>query len=307
MIEQTYKSVKPAPRATDRSIQRRARTAVRDRRSAILTVIVWTTLLYFLTPLAWLLVSSTKSNSELFSTFGLSFGGHLIENLGNLFVFQDGVFWRWMLNTVVYAGASAVVGTVLATACGYALAKFDFRGKTALFSVIIGSLMIPLTALAIPTYLVFSTVGLTNSPWAIILPSIVSPFGVYLMRVYSSEAVDDSVLEAGRIDGASEFRIFSGIALPALAPGMATVALFILVATWNNYFLPLIMLNSSELFPVTVGLAQWEAAAGVATSSQTLYSLVLTGSFVSILPLIGSFLFLQRFWQSGLTAGSVKG
>ncbi len=279
------------------------------RRSTLLTIIVWITLIYFLVPLLWLFVSATKDNSDLFTSFGLWFGRsfQFFANIGNLFTFQNGVFAQWLANTVLYAVVSAVGAAALATACGYALAKYRFRGQGLVFGVILGSIMVPLTALAIPTYLLFAAANLTDSVWAIILPSFVSPFGVYLMRVYAADSVDDSLIEAARIDGAGEFRIFGTIALRLLAPGIVTVLLFQLVATWNNYFLPLIMLNTPTLFPVTVGLAQWQATASAGGGAQVLFSTVLTGSFVSVIPLIVAFLFLQRYWQSGLATGGVKG
>ena len=121
--------------------------------------------------------------------------------------------------------------------------------------------MVPTTALAIPTYLLFSQVHLVNTPWAVILPSLINPFGLYLMRIYAQDAVPDSLIEAARIDGAGEYRIFFQIALRLLGPGLVTVLLFTLVTTWNNYFLPLIMLNNPQLYPVTVGLSSWAAQA----------------------------------------------
>lgn len=295
--------------ALPRSRSRRGALRRERRRSTLLTIFVWISLVYFVVPLLWLFISSTKDNSDLFSTFGLWFGNsfEFFANFGNLFTFQGGVFWQWGLNTVIYAVTSAVGAAALATAAGYSLAKYRFRGRTAVFSVILGSIMVPLTALAIPTYLLFAAANLTDSMWAIILPSLVSPFGVYLMRVYAMESVDDSLLEAARIDGAGEFRIFATIGVRLLSPGIVTVVLFQLVATWNNYFLPLIMLNTPSLFPVTVGLAQWQATASAGGGAQVLFSTVLTGAFVSIIPLIVAFLFLQRYWQSGLTTGSVKG
>lgn len=279
------------------------------RRSLLLTVLLWLCALYFVLPLWWLLVSATKDNSALFSTFGLWFGGEFsfFENLQTLFTIRGGIFTRWLLNTVFYAVASAVGATLLATMSGYAFAKFDFPGSKVLFSVTLGAIMIPLTALALPTYLLFSTAGLTDTPWAIIVPSLVSPFGVYLMRVYAADAIPTELIEAARVDGAGEFRIFWQVGLRLLGPGLVTVFLFSLVATWNNYFLPLIMLNSSELYPITVGLAQIQAAASAGGGSQALFSTVTTGSFVAVLPLIIAFLFLQRYWQSGLATGSVKG
>jgi multiple sugar transport system permease protein len=292
-----------------RSRRTRRAYSPQKRRSLLLTVLLWLCVLYFVLPLWWLLVSSTKDNSALFSTFGLWFGGDfsLWENLNSLFTVRDGIFVRWMVNTLFYSITSALGATLLATMAGYAFAKYDFPGKKALFSATLGAVMIPLTALALPTYLLFSQAGLTDTPWAIIIPSLVSPFGVYLMRVYAADAIDDSLLEAARMDGAGEFRIFRQVGLRLLGPGLVTVFLFSLVATWNNYFLPLVMLNSSELYPITVGLAQLQSAASQGGGSQALFSTVITGSFVSILPLVVAFLFLQRYWQSGLASGGVKG
>jgi len=285
------------------------RYAPERRRSVLLTVLLWLCVLYFVLPLWWLLVSATKDNAALFSTFGLWFGGDfsLVENLQTLFTVRGGIFARWMLNTVVYSVVSAVGATLLATMAGYAFAKYDFPGSKLLFSVTLGAIMIPLTALALPTYLLFSSAGLTDTPWAIIIPSLVSPFGVYLMRVYAADAIPNELIEAARVDGAGEFRIFWQVGLRLLGPGLVTVFLFSLVGTWNNYFLPLIMLNSSDLYPLTVGLAQIQAAATAGGGSQALFSTVITGSFVTVLPLIIGFLFLQRYWQSGLATGGVKG
>lgn len=278
-------------------------------RSTVLTVLLWLCVLYFVLPLWWLFVSSTKDNAALFSTFGLWFGGDfsLWENLRTVFSIRDGIFGRWILNTVVYSLTSAAGATLLATMAGYAFAKYRFPGSKLLFSLTLGAVMIPLTALALPTYLLFSQIGLTDTPWAVIIPSLVSPFGVYLMRVYAADAIPDGLIEAARVDGAGEFRIFWQVGLRLLGPGLVTVFLFTLVATWNNYFLPLIMLNNSDLYPLTVGLAQIQSAASAGGGSQVLFSTVITGSFVSIIPLIIAFLFLQRYWQSGLATGGVKG
>ncbi|WP_406248864.1 carbohydrate ABC transporter permease [Microbacterium sp. M] len=294
---------------TRRGRARRARPYVaQKRRSLLLTVLLWLCVLYFVLPLWWLMVSSTKDNAALFTTFGLWFGGEfsLWDNLVQLFEMRDGIFLRWILNTILYAVVAAVGATLLSAMAGYAFAKYEFRGGKALFSITLGAVMIPLTALALPTYLLFSAANLTNTPWAIIVPSLVSPFGVYLMRVYAADAIPDSIVEAARVDGSGEFRTFWQIGLRLMGPGLVTVFLFSLVGTWNNYFLPLIMLNTSELYPITVGLAQIQAAASAGGGSQAVFSTVITGSFVSILPLVVAFLFLQRYWQTGLAAGSVK-
>jgi multiple sugar transport system permease protein len=288
--------------------RRGTRRPTSHRPSTVLTIAMLACVAYFLLPLVWIVVASTKSNADLFSSFGLWFADdfNLLANLQDVFSAQGGIYATWLRNSIVYAVVSGVGAAILATMAGYAFAKLHFPGGTLLFSIILGAIMIPTTALAIPTYLLFAKVQLTDTPWAIILPSLVSPFGVYLMRVYAEGAVDDTLLEAARVDGAGEGRIFARVVLRLLAPGFVTVLLFQLVATWNNYFLPLIMLNSAEYYPLTVGLAQWQATSQAGSGSQALFSTVITGSLVSIIPLVIAFLFLQRYWQSGLTAGGVK-
>ncbi|MEH1125218.1 carbohydrate ABC transporter permease [Micromonospora sp. CPCC 206061] len=279
------------------------------RRSPVLTLAMLAFLVYFMLPLFWLVIASTKTTGDLFSSFGLWFADDfsLPRNVREVFAADNGVYARWLLNTAVYAVVSAGGAALLAALAGYGFAKFRFRGNNALFGVVLGSIMVPSTALAIPTYLVFSKVGLVNTPWAIILPSLVNPFGLYLMRVYAQDAVPDGLIEAARIDGAGEFRIFWQVAMRLLAPGFVTVLLFTLVATWNNYFLPLIMLNNPSLYPVTVGLANWAAQASMGGgASGDVLPLVVTGSLLSIVPLVAAFLMLQRYWQSGLGAGGVK-
>ncbi|NEA98747.1 carbohydrate ABC transporter permease [Streptomyces sp. SID13726] len=280
------------------------------RRSTPLTIAMLAALGYFLLPLCWLLIASTKNTQDLFNSFGLWFSHtpRLFANIRATFTQDDGVFVHWLLNTTGYAVVSAVGAALLAAAGGYGFAKFRFRGDRAAFNLVLGAVMVPATALAIPTYLLFAEVGLVNTPWAVILPSLVNPFGLYLMRVYAADAVPDSLLEAARIDGAGEARIFFRIALRLLAPGFVTVLLFTLVATWNNYFLPLIMLNDPKLYPVTVGLSSWAAQAqnGGAGASGDMLPLVVTGSLISVVPLVVAFLLLQRYWQSGLATGGVK-
>jgi multiple sugar transport system permease protein len=280
----------------------------RPRRSILTTLLMVAFFVYFVLPLLWLLISSTKSNADLFTSFGFWFSGdfNLIQNLRDLFTVQNGVFGRWMLNSAVYAIVSAGGAALLATAAGYGFALYEFAGKKALFGLILGAIAVPTTALAIPTYLLFAKIGIVNTPLAVILPSLISPFGIYLMRIYSADSVPYSLLESARLDGSGEIRTFLKISFPMLVPGFITVLLFTLVATWNNYFLPLVMLNNPAYYPTTVGLAQLNAAANAGGGSQALFSVVVTGSLVSIIPLIIAFLLLQRFWQSGLNTGSVK-
>jgi multiple sugar transport system permease protein len=265
-------------------------------------------LVYFLMPLTWLFIASTKSLDNLFSSFGLWFSGfNLFDNIGDTFAKDGGVYLTWLRNTLMYSFVSALGAALLAASAGYGFAKFAFKGKNLLFWFVLGSVMVPTTALAIPTYLMFSKLGFTNNPLSVILPSLVSPFGIYLMRIYAEAAVPSDLIEAARSDGAGEILICRKIAFRLLAPGFVTVLLFTFVATWNNYFLPLVMLSEPRWYPLTVGLQQWNSQATAGGGATSTFNLVITGSLISIVPLIIAFIFLQRFWHSGLSAGSVKG
>ncbi|WP_051960461.1 carbohydrate ABC transporter permease [Devosia riboflavina] len=278
------------------------------RNRILLTAVLCIYLVYTLVPLFYVVTASTKTNADLFGTFGLWFAGefNLWQNLVDLFTHQNGVFSRWLGNTFFYSLTSAVGAAIFALLAGYAFAKYEFRGKKLLFALVLGAVMIPQTALVIPLYLMLSKIGLLNTPLAVILPSLVFPPGVFLMRVYVDEAVSNEIIDAGRVDGAGELHILSSLTFRLLMPGFATVFILAFVAAWNNYFLPLVVLSTSENFPVTVGLSIWYASATLGSGGNLLFTVVMTGALVSILPVILAFLIMQRFWQGGLSAGAVK-
>ena len=147
---------------------------------------------------------------------------------------------------------------------------------------------------------------MVNTVWSVILPSILFPFGTFLIRVFIQESIPDEILQAARIDRAGELFIFVRIVIPMLRPALVTVFLFSLVSSWNNFFLPLVMLSESKLYPLTVGLQAWFDQASQEGGNSLLFNLVIAGSLVAIVPLIVSFIFLQRYWQSGISTGSVK-
>lgn len=266
--------------------------------------------LYFVIPLWWLIVASTKSNSGLFTGSGgpLWFDDEitLFDNLAQLGSYQNGIYWRWLGNSFLYAITGGVGATVISVLAGYGFAKYRFRGRGAFFAMLLGAVMVPLTALVIPTFVLLSGIGLINTIWAVILPSLLSPFGVYLMRVYTQDAVADELIDAARVDGAGEIRTFVQVALPLLKPAIVTVLLISIVATWNNFFLPLAVLKDPLLLPVTVGLNNWQALSNAGAGGEQVWNLITTGAFVSIVPLVLSFLLLQRYWQGGLAVGSLK-
>jgi len=261
---------------------------------------------YFLLPLVWVVVAATKSPGDLFGSFGLWFSDtpRAWENLTALFSQSGGIFARWVGNSILYSGVGALVAMVLSAACGYAIAKYAFRGKETLFSVILGGVLVPATVIALPLYFLLNTVGLTGSYWAVLLPSMVSPFGVYLARIHANASVPDEVIEAARLDGAGDLRIFGTIAVRMMAPALVTIFLFQFVTIWNNYLLPLVMLNDTSTFPVTLGLTLWNSQT---QRDPMFYSLVVMGSAVSAVILVGLMIGLQRFWRADLTAGATKG
>jgi len=302
---------RPAPASAPSGIapaaRRRRSSPLRPRKSVAFTLMMSIFVIYSLVPLVWLVINATKTQSGLVSSFGLWFGDEfvLFQNIWETLTYRDGIFVRWFGNTLLYVILGAGGATLLATLAGYGMAKFRFAGRRAIFAVVLGAIAVPGTALAVPTFLMFSQLGLTNTPWAIIIPSLISPFGLYLIWVYAVDSVPTELLEAARMDGAGEFRTFFTISIRLLAPGIVTVLLFTVVATWNNYFLPLIMLSDPTWYPLTVGLNQWNAQA-TGVGAQPIYNLVITGSLLTIIPIVVAFLGLQRFWQSGLSAGSVK-
>ena len=274
-----------------------------DRPSGISTGILILGAIYCLFPVFWVLMASTKSSGELFSTFTLVPSTHLFDNIVELTQYRDGLFWRWMVNTALYAGIGAIASTWVSAISGYVLAKFDFPGKRTVFSILLMGVLVPGVILAIPQYFLLANVGLTNTFWGVLLPQIISPYGIYLARIYAAGSVPTEVLEAARTEGAKEFTIFNRVVLPMLGPGLVTIFLFQFVAIWNNFMLPYIMLGDDKLFPITVGLS---GLLNQGASVPSLYTLVIMGALISIVPLIAMFLVLQRFWKVDLAAGSVK-
>ena len=284
---------------------RAARTgrAGRNRISWPSTIILIIGAMYCLLPVAWVLMASSKSAAELFSTFTFAPSTYLVDNVADLSAYRDGIFWRWMLNTALYAGVGALLSAIVSAMAGYGLAKYQFAGKKLVFNVLLAGVLVPAVVLAIPQYLLFAQAGLTNTYWSVLLPSIISPYGIYLARIYAAASVPDDVIEAARTDGAQELRIFRSIAMPMMLPGLVTVFLFQFVGIWNNYMLPYIMLGNDRLFPLTVGLS---GLLNQGASQPAMYTSVITGALLSIIPLIALFLTLQRYWQVDLAAGAVK-
>ncbi|GAA2476369.1 carbohydrate ABC transporter permease [Winogradskya consettensis] len=274
------------------------------KRSSTATILLLLGALYCLAPVLWVLVAASKSSTELFSTFTFAPSTHLFDNIADLSNYRDGLYWRWMANTALYAGVGALASTFVSAMAGFALAKFQFPGKSVVFNMVLAGVLVPGVILAIPQYLLLAKVGMTNSYWSVLLPSIISPYGIYLARIFAAAAIPNEVLEASRVDGAGDWRTFVTVVLPMMRSGLVTVFLFQFVAVWNNFMLPYIMLGNDKLFPITVGLS---GLLNQGAQQPSMYTSVVTGALLSIVPLIALFLALQRYWQVDLASGAVKG
>jgi multiple sugar transport system permease protein len=265
-------------------------------------------LIYSVAPVWWLIVSATKNQTDLVTTSGLWFAEfNLWANLTEIFAYQDGIFIRWTLNSLLYAGVGSLVGMIISLACGYGLARFEFAGKKVIMAMVIGAFLIPYAMLTLPLYLLFSQIGLVNTVWAVLIPTFISPFSVYLSKVYVEGAIPPELLEAARIDGAGEFRIFVTIVLRMMGSGAATVFLLAFIASWNGFFLPLTMLQGSDKWTMTLGLYNWLTQSQTnAGSGVDFTSLVIAGSLLSVVPLAAIMLAMQRFWKSGVSLGALK-
>jgi multiple sugar transport system permease protein len=294
------KSARGDGRAGTRDAGRKPTTTI------IVTAVLAIVAIYFLVPVYWVVVNATKSTEDLFGTSGFWFGESFLlwENLRSVLTANGGIFPRWALNSLLYSGVGSVLATYFAVAAGYALSKYRFRGRSLVYGLVLGGVLVPGTAVALPLFFLFSSIGITNTYWAVLIPSLVSPFGLFLASIYASAAVPEEMLEAGRLDGVGEIGLFHRLALPQLTPAIVTILLFQFVAIWNNYMLPLVMLADEKLYPITLGLDNWRAQTD---RLPEFYQLTTGGALLSVIPLAILILVLQRFWRGGLTEGSIKG
>lgn len=293
-----------APRPT---APRTGRTPLRSRTGVriVPTLILIVGALYCVLPVLWIVIASTKTNDQLFSTppFVPSFTGGFWTNLQALFTYNGGIFGRWALNSVIYAIGGGVLSTVIAGAAGYALGKYRFAGSKWIFRLIVAAVLLPQIMLAIPQFLLMAKFGMTNNYASVILPQLVSPFAIYLCKIYAEASVPDEIMEAARIDGGSEWRIFWSVGSRLMMPALVTVFLLQFIGIWNNFLLPFVMLNNDQLYPLTLGLYGLMIITGGQAAQ---YSIVIAGVLVSIVPLAILFLSLQRYWKIDLISGGVK-
>ena len=269
--------------------------------------------LFFIIPLVWLLIAATKTEHQLAvdSPFAIGSWDTFTTNVRALFDFQSGAVVHWVRNSAYYSIAALVITLAISIPAGYALALTEFRFRRLLMITTLVVMLMPNTALVLPVFLEMNEVGLVGDPLSVILPFSFYPFGVYLTYIYFSTSIPRNLLAAARLDGCNEAQVFTRVALPLAAPVVALVAFFSFVQNWNNYFLPFVMLPSSDSYPMQVGLSTLLSStpafnpSAVGSESMHLPTLALA-TIVSMLPVLILFLFSQRFLVSGMTAGGVK-
>jgi len=265
----------------------------RNRRSyTVITIVLVSLAAFFIFPFYWLTVGTTKSVSQLFQKSLLpGVPNHFVENVSRVFSYQNGVFVSWMGNSLLYATLGAFIGVFIASMAGYAFRRYNFLGKRLLFVLILAFAMVPGYATTLPLFMIFRDYNLLDTRLAVLLPSFVNVFGVYMMVAYWNQ-VEDEVFDAASIDGASDLTAFWKIGLPNIIPGFITLFLLAFVGVWNNFFLPLVVLNSRTRMPLILGITTITDPQGF-----PVYNLTLTASFFTILPLLIMFISLQRYFK----------
>ena len=267
---------------------------------------------FFIVPLIWLLIAPSKTDRQLLldPPFALGSRNTLVDNWNSLVTFQGGLLWTWIGNSAFYCVAALAITLITSIPAGYAMALTEFRGRRALLAVTLIVMLVPSTALVLPVFLELSAVKLIGNPLAAILPFSFFPFGVYLTYIYFSTAISRDLLDAARIDGASELQVFARIAMPLATPVIALVGFFNFTGNWNNYFLPYVMLPGRKA-PIQVGLAELLSnvpqfnPTNAASTTISLSALALA-TIIAIAPVMLVFLFAQRFLVTGMTAGGTK-
>ena len=252
-------------------------------------------------PLLWMAYASFKTTSEIFRyppwlpPAEWSFGNYVR-------LFEGWAYGTWYLNSIFYTVTVTLLTLFFCSLAGFAFAKYKFRGKNSLFVILIGSTLIPFQLILIPLFIQTSRIGWVNTPYAMIVPWVAPAFGIFLMRQFAL-AIPSELLEAARIDGASEFRTYWQIALPLLRSGLVTLGIFTFLSSWNSYIWPLMVLRGDDAMMLTVGVAGMQAQAA---GSATPFGEIMAASTLMSLPILIIFIMIQRYFVEGITVGSVK-
>ena len=294
---------------------RRPRRIVRlSAGMALRLVVLFGFAVFCVVPLIWLVLAPTKTDRQLLDDNPLSFGSfdRMALAWSHLADYNDGVMYRWMLNSVSYTIVPLIISVVVALLAGYALATMRFRGRQLILIATLLAMVLPPTAVVLPLFLEMNTFNLTNTAASVILPAAFYPFGVYLAFIYFATSLPKELLEAARIDGCSELRTFVHIALPLAKPIVSLIAFFSFVANWNNYFLPYVMLAEESKYNLPVGLGTLMSSTPAlkpagGTILPITYPEAAMAGLIVIAPVALLFIIFQRFLVGGVLSGASKG
>jgi ABC-type glycerol-3-phosphate transport system permease component len=281
----------------------RTRNQVRARRFAVPTVIINAIIIigvfFTIFPYLYMISGAFKTNSELY-TLPISIWPPrpITKNFSDLFALFP--FWRWYLNTLVLAVFQSALNVFLSSLAGFAFAKYDFRFRNTLFAIMLFTLMLPGQILLLPQFIEVANFGWYNTYAAVIVPGAVGAFGIFLMRQYAT-ALPNELLDAARMDGATEFTIFWRVALPMLAPAVSVLAILAFNGAWNNFLWPLLVLSRESMFVLNLGLST------ILGPYNFEYGVLLAGSTLASIPLVIVFLFFQRQLTAAVSSGAFKG
>lgn len=249
-------------------------------------------------PYIYMVSATFKPNTEIFA-FPITLWPRNVTLFNYQQLFQEFPFFRWYANTVLVASSRTLLSVFLSALAGFGFAKYVFPGRNVLLTILLATVMLPFQILLVPLFIEMIKFRWINTYWAVIVPFAANAFHIFLMRQYML-SVPDELLDAARIDGCSEFRIFARIALPIMKPGLAVISILAFVQSWNDFLWPLIVLSDINMFTVNLGVATMLGPYRIQ------YGTVMAGSFLSTLPIVAFFLMMQRQFIAGLTAGAVK-
>lgn len=268
--------------------------------NSIKYVLLFAAVIVMLLPFFWVLAGSLKAQSEFFSNPGAWLPENWLNFDNYVRLFQEKNFGTYLQNSLIVSTVVVITNIVFASMAGYALAKFKFRGQKIVLGAVVAAMTIPYVALFVPQFVIIVQAQLVNTLFAIMLPVMVLPISVFIIRQYGA-SVPDELLEAARMDGASESRIFAQIFMPLIQPALATAALFSFLFSWNSFLWPLIVAQSESTYTLPIGL---QVASQLGNTSD--FGLLMAGSMVIMAPIVTLFLFLQRYFVQGLATVGLK-
>jgi len=259
--------------------------------------------IYSIAPFIWAFILTLKDYDEIMGSLVNIWPRHPdFENYYTLFT--QSIYPRWLLNSIVASLGYTLISVVLCSIAAYSFAMFNFKGRNKLFLFMMGSVLVPFTSIAIPLFIEMANFKLVNNLWALILPGAANAFTIYYLILYIRSAVPRDLIDSARVDGCSELGILFRIVLPVILPGLAAMIIVNFVSAWNDFFWPLIILRTEDMYTVPVGLPTWNQFSG--TTVQPVVNWQITGAVVSVIPILIIFAFGMSQFIKGITAGAVK-